>query len=170
MGSAQPVFYAWLLYPALGMLAAAVGAASAVRLAAAAMVAIQFYALWSAGRKIFGQPRLAYAVAVSVLWGPDSLTNLYNRGAFAEYLATGFFATGLAFGASAVAANDAASRRFHGWLAGFFLLLTAGTHAPTAVLAAAFLVLLAIGGLVARGRGDWAGPQRAGRDGWSSVV
>src|ERR1017187_7551265 len=85
VGMALPVFYAWLFYPALGILTAAVGVGLAVRLAAFGMLAIQFYALISAGRKIFDQPRMAYTVAVSVIWGTYSLTNLYNRGALAEY-------------------------------------------------------------------------------------
>ena len=149
VGLAQPVFYAWLFYPLLGILAAAVGAALAVRLAVFAMVAIQFFALISAGRRIFGQTRVAYVVAVSVIWATYSLTNLYNRGALAEYFATGFFVTAIAFGAMAVAAKVASSRWFYSWVAGVFLVLTAGTHAPTAVLAAAFLALLAAGGVIA---------------------
>lgn len=152
VGLAQPVFYAWLFYPWLGILAAATGAALAVRVAVLAMLAGQFIALVSTGRKIFGESRLAYVVAVSMVWGTYSLTNLYSRGALAEYFATGFFVTALAWGTGAVVAGDRPSRWFQGWLAGFFLLLTAGTHAPTAVLAAAFVAMLAIGGGLAGGR------------------
>ena len=152
VGLAQSVFYAWLFYPLLGVVSAAFGAALAVRLAVLAMLAIQFYALWSAGRKVFGQTRLAYAVAVTVIWATYSLTNLYSRGALAEYFAAGFFVTALSWGTVAVVAQDRSSRWLHGWLAGFFLVLTAGTHAPTAGLAAAFLVLLALGGAITGGR------------------
>jgi hypothetical protein len=164
VGLAQPVFYAWLFYPLLGVVAAATGAALALRLAIFAMVAIQFFALIFAGRKILGQTRVTYVVAVSVIWATYSLTNLYNRGALAEYFATGFFVTAIAFGAMAVAAKVASSRWFYSWVAGVFLVLTAGTHAPTAVLAAAFLALLAAGGVIAWRRshpkmptGTWAG-------------
>ena len=59
VGLAQPVFYAWLFYPWLGILAAATGAALAVRVAVLAMLAGQFIALVSTGRKIFGESRLA---------------------------------------------------------------------------------------------------------------
>lgn len=145
VGLAQPVFYAWLFYPLLGLLAAAVGASLAVRLALFAMLAVQFVALVTAGRKIFGQTRMAYVVAVSVVWATYSLTNLYNRGALAEYFATGFFVTAIACGAAAAVSPPGSSRWFHGWLAGFFLLLMVGTHAPTSVVAAAFVALLAAG-------------------------
>ena len=48
--------------------------------------------------------------------------------------------------------TSTSARWFHGWLAGVFLLLVAGTHPPTAVLAAVFIGLLAVVGLVVRGR------------------
>jgi hypothetical protein len=147
----------------LGLLSAAVGAAPAVRVAVLVMLTVQFVALWSAGRKLLGPGRLTFAMVVSVIWATYSLTNLYNRGALAEYLATGFFVTALAFGASAALGGDRSSRWFHGWLAGYFLLLTVGTHAPTAVLAGAFLSVLLFGAVAAAGRGAWrAGSGRTG--------
>lgn len=145
VGVALPVFYAWLLYPLLGILSAVAGTALALRLALLGLVAVQFYALISAGRKILGHRGYAYTVAVSVIWATYSLTNLYNRGALAEYFGTGFYATALAFAASAAATDPGASRRFHGWLAGVFLLLAIGAHPPTAALAAGFTVLLGAG-------------------------
>ena len=145
VGIPLPEFYAWLLHPALGVLAAALGAEAALRLAIFAMVAIQFSALLGAGRKIFGSTPPAFTVAVSVIWSTYSLTNLYNRGAIAEYFATGFLATAVAFGASAAVTPTRSSRWFHGWLAVFFLLLTAAAHPTTALLAAIFLVLLGAG-------------------------
>ena len=148
VGIALPVFYAWLLYPLLGILAAALGAALALRLALFAMVAIQFWALLSAGRRIFGQLRVAYVVAVSVIWATYSLTNLYNRGALAEYFGAGFLFTAIGFAASAAVVAPGATRRFQGWLAGVFLLLAIGAHPPTAVLAAAFAGVLGAGLIV----------------------
>ena len=142
VGVAVPVFYTWLLYPLLGMLAAVIGTGMALRVALVAMVTIQFFAVLGAGRKIFGHAGLAIAVATSVIWATYSLTNLYNRGALAEYFAAGFFCTSIGFAASA-AVMAGSVRRFHAWLAGFFLLLALGTHPPTAVLGGAFTVLLA---------------------------
>lgn len=141
-GIALPVFYAWLLHPVLGVGAAALGAEVALRLAILALVAIQFFALLAAGRKIFGSSPLAFTVAGSVIWSTYALTNLYNRGAIAEYFATGFFVTAIACGASAAVAPVRSARWFHGWLTGFFLLLAAAAHPTTALLAAVFLVLL----------------------------
>lgn len=145
VGMSFPVFYAWLLYPALGVLSAGVGPALALRLAVFGLVAIQFCVLLTAGRKIFGAPGLAGTMAGSVIWATFSLTNLYNRGALAEYFATGFLVAAIGFGGLAALAASAPARWFHGWLAGFFLILIVGTHPPTAVLAAAFLALLGAG-------------------------
>ncbi|MEO6875786.1 MAG: hypothetical protein ABI222_13290 [Opitutaceae bacterium] len=161
VGVAMPVFYGCLLYPVLGVVAALVGSALTLRVALALMLVIQFVALLSAGRKIFGHRGIAYTVAVSVIWATYSLTNLYNRGAIAEYFATGFYVTALAFGAAAVIAPPGSARRFSGWLTGCFLLLAIGAHPPTAVLAAVFLVLLGLASLVGWRREWW---QLTGKD------
>ena len=152
VGMATPVFYGWLFYPLLGVVAAWTGAALALRLAVAALVAIQFFALFAVGRRVFQQTGWAYVVASSVVWGIYALTNLYHRGALAEYFGTGFFVTALAFGVLAVGDTSDSARWFHGWLAGVSLLLVAGTHPPTAVLATVFIGLLAVVGLAVRGR------------------
>jgi len=152
VGMATPVFYGWLFYPLLGVVAAWTGAALALRLAVAAVVAIQFFALLAAGRRVFQQTGLAYVAASSVVWGIYALTNLYHRGALAEYFGTGFFVAALALGVLAIGDTSAPARWFHGWLAGVYLLLVAGTHPPTAVLAAVFIGLLAVVGLAVRGR------------------
>ncbi len=151
VGMPQPVFYGYLLYPMLGVLAAIMGTAAALRVALAAMLAVQFGAVLLAGRRILGHGGLAYTVAVALVWSTYSLTNLYHRGALAEYFGAGFHVIALAFGATAVTEPPGSARRFFGWLAGLFLLLAIGTHPPTAVLAGIFLVLL--GGAFALGGG-----------------
>ena len=145
VGIALPAFYCCLLYPLLGIFAAFLGAGLALRLALLAMVAVQFYALMVAGRQTFGHARLAFMVAVSVIWATYSLTNLYSRGALAEYFGAGFFFTAIAFGAAAIGSLPGSTRTFRSWLAGVFLILAVGSHPPTAVLAGAFVALLLAG-------------------------
>jgi len=153
VGMALPVFYGWLLYPAMGILAAGIGLMPAVSLAVFGLILVQFLALMSAGRRVFDEPRMPYVVASSVIWGTYSLTNLYNRGALAEYFATGFVVTAIGYGTVAAFATSGPVRWFHGWLAGLFLLLAVGAHPPTAVLTAIFLALLGVGWVMASLRG-----------------
>lgn len=152
VGVPAPVFYGWLGYPLLGLLAAWTGPALALRLVVAAVVAVQFFAVRAVGRRIFQHAGLAHLVAASVVWGIYALTNLYHRGALAEFFGTGCLVAALAWGALAAGDAPGPDRWFHGWLAGLFLLLVAGLHPPTAVLAALFMVLLAGAGLLAAGR------------------
>ena len=142
VGNAAPVFYAWLLYPLLGLLATVTGPAAAVRLAVAGLVVLQFCCVAAAIRKTSGHRGIAWVAAASVVWGTYALTNLYHRGALAEFFAMGFFVSALASGVSAWAGASAADRWFHSGRAGLLLLLTVGTHAPTALLAAGFVGLL----------------------------
>ena len=145
VGLAHPIFYGYLLYPLLAPLSAVLGAALALRVGLVLITTIQFWATLTAGRNIFRNAGLNYTVAASVVWATYSLTNLYNRGAIAEYFATACLFTAVAF-TTAMATETANPRRyFFGWLAGGFLVLTAGAHPPTAVLTGAFIILLGVG-------------------------
>ncbi len=144
VGVAQPVFYGYLLYPLLAPLSAILGAAWALRIGVALITTVQFCAVLTAGRNIFRNAALNYTVAASVVWATYSLTNLYNRGAIAEYFATASLVTAVAFAAAMATETSSARRYFFGWLAGCFLVLTVGAHPPTAVLTSAFMVLVGL--------------------------
>jgi hypothetical protein len=158
-GMTMPLFYGYLLYPVLGFLAVFVGADLALRLGCLAMVALQFYALLSAGREVFRHRGLAYAAAATVVWSTYALTDLYNRSAIAEYFATGFLMAAIGFGVAAAA--GAAPRFFFAWMAGVSSVLAIGIHPPTAVVSGIFLA--AVGVVIA---GTWAaGGRRLSRRG-----
>jgi hypothetical protein len=134
VGLTSPMFYGYLLYPLLGLPSIAVGADLAVRLGCLAMVAVQFYALLSAGRTAFGHRGLAYAIAVAAVWSTYSLTNLYNRSAIPEYFATGFLAASVGFAVCAGGESDPTRSAFNVWMMGVMAVLAAGSHPPTAVM------------------------------------
>jgi hypothetical protein len=138
-GMTMPLFYGYLLYPVLGLLAVFVGADLALRLGCLALVALQFYALLCAGREVFRHRGLAYAVAATVVWSTYALTDLYNRSAIAEYFATGFLMAAIGFGVAAAAAPSGASRPFYAWMAGVASILAIGIHPPTAAVSGVFL-------------------------------
>ncbi len=143
-GMTMPLFYGYLLYPVLGFVAVFVGADLALRLGCLAVVALQFYALLSAGREVFRHRGLAYAAAVAVVWSTYALTDLYNRAAIAEFFATGFLMAAIGFGVAAAAATTGTKGPFYGWMAGVAAALAIGIHPPTAVVSGVFLAAVGL--------------------------
>jgi hypothetical protein len=142
VGMAVPLFYGYLLYPILGFFSAFIGASLALRLGCLLMMALQFYALYCAGRAAFRHRGLAYAAAVTVIWSTYALTDLYNRSAIPEYFATGFLMAAIGFTVAAAAESGEGSPRFHAWMAGVSVLLAMGMHPPTAVVSGVFFAAL----------------------------
>jgi hypothetical protein len=160
IGSPLPLFYGYLFYPAVAALSAAVGSALAIRIALLLLAVFQFYALLAAGARTFRHRGVSTLVAVSVLWSTYSLTNLYNRSDITEYFATNLLVSCVAFVVAAASEPSRRERRFFGWAAFVSALVAAGTHPPTAVLAAPLLLLicapLALGALRSRREVRWA--------------
>jgi hypothetical protein len=154
VGMPQPVFYAFLLYPALGVLSSLVGAALAVRIAVVFTLALQAGAVFRAARTTGGERTIALVLAFAVTASTYSLTNLYHRGALTEFFAVAFFVPALAWAVVALAED---APRF-AWLSAVMFALTVGTHPPTALLAtlfAALLIAAALAGGLGSGRVRW---------------
>jgi hypothetical protein len=163
VGSPLPLFYGFLFYPVVGAVSTVAGPALALRIAALFIVALQFYALVEAGRRTFRNAGVTYLAAVSVIWSTYSLTNLYNRSDVTEFFATGLLVSCVAFLVAAASAPAGAGRRFFLGAAFVSALVAAGTHPPTAVLAAPLLLVicapLVAGGFRSKAgfrRTDWA--------------
>jgi len=142
VGMLQPVFYGYLLYPCLGLLASIMGASAAIRAGALLAVALEFYAVNAAAQRTLRHKSLSWVVAASVIWSVYSLTNLYNRAALPEFFATTFLTTAVAFGAAAGTEEVSARRGLFAWLAGTCGILALGTHPPTALIGGGFASLL----------------------------
>ena len=142
VGMLQPVFYGYLLYPCLGLLASIMGASAAIRVGALLAVALEFYAVYAAAQRTLKHKPLSWVVAASVIWSVYSLTNLYNRAALPEFFATAFLTAAIAFGAAAGTEEVAQRRGLFAWLAGTCGILAAGTHPPTALVGGGFVLLL----------------------------
>ncbi|MGH7997708.1 MAG: hypothetical protein ACREFX_15285, partial [Opitutaceae bacterium] len=126
VGSPLPIFYGFLLYPLLAPLAAWLGAALAVRIGIAALLLLQFHALVSAGRKVWGRSPLVFATACTVLWSVYEMTDLYNRSDLPEYFATGFLFAFVGYAVAAAAARRSVSAFFYGWMAVLCVVLSCG--------------------------------------------
>jgi hypothetical protein len=143
VGVPRPIFYGPLLYPILGLLAVPLGASGAVRVLAAAIWLLQFALIFRLCRAIGRSSIEALAAAALVSWSVYSLTNLYNRGALAEFYGTGFLLC-------AIAAKGASFYESNRWRHIGFVLLSAicaamafGSHGPTALVGGTVLILLA---------------------------
>ncbi|HEY9713375.1 MAG TPA: hypothetical protein V6C72_07885 [Chroococcales cyanobacterium] len=87
-GMPYPVFYGYLLFPALAVLSTKFDGGLAVRLASMAIYAIQFLLFYQLVKKESDNRFLSYTVASIVCWSVYPMTNLYNRGAIPEFVGT----------------------------------------------------------------------------------
>ncbi|MDP3073404.1 MAG: hypothetical protein Q8N18_24140 [Opitutaceae bacterium] len=140
VGMPQPVFYGLLLYPSLGTISAVTGAALAIRMGAAAALLMQASAVYLGCRATIGHRGLSVAVALSVTWSIHAMTNLYNRAALPEFFAVVLLSASVGFCTAAI------RRKYQSlglWLGGMCGILAVGSHPPTALVAAGFVLPLA---------------------------
>ncbi|MBM3852228.1 MAG: hypothetical protein FJ399_03640, partial [Verrucomicrobia bacterium] len=144
VGMPQPVFYGFLLYPLLGLMAAAVGAGWAIRLGVVLALAAEFLSVYCAGRIVSRHRGVALATAAAVTWSVHGLTNLYNRAALTEFFAVAFLNAAVACGVCALAGGvTLRGRSTAGGLAVLLAVLTVGAHPATALVACGLVVVLA---------------------------
>lgn len=141
VGIPYPVFYGTLLYPALGLAGAFVGAAWALRLAVAAALLLQSWQVFRWSWQVTGN-RAASRVLVAVVgWAIYPLTNLYSRGALNEYLAVALLTASLAVFGRALVLPSAGGRGALIWQGFLWLTLAAGAHPISALCGGAFIGL-----------------------------
>jgi hypothetical protein len=166
IGMPQPVFYGFLLFPSLGLLSSWAGAALALRIASIFALGAQFVAVYLAVRNARQSRLAAFTIGAVVSWTIYPLTNLYNRAAVPEFFSVAFLYTGLACAMGVLVAEREANRVRFGWFSGVFLLLTVGSHPPTALVAAGLVAPMLL--IVA-----WAaftGKARASRIHWLGIA
>jgi hypothetical protein len=158
VGMPQPVFYGFLLYPLLGLLAAAVGASWAIRLGVILTLAAEFFSVYCAGRLLSRHRGLALAIAAAVTWSVHGLTNLYNRAALTEFFAVALLNAAVACGVCALAGGaKPRGRTTAAWLAVLLAVLTVGAHPTTGLVGCGLVVVLAAIGWRELGRFGAAG-------------
>jgi hypothetical protein len=150
-GMPYPIFYATILYPLLAPLTAWCGPGLAIRIVVVAVTALELR-LVSQALAAVGLPSWpARGAACLVIWAIYPLTNLYNRAAIPEYIATGLLtcAVALWFLTAQALTTTARKRCARGF--GLVLALLAGSHPITALYALPVLALLVVTTYVARG-------------------
>jgi hypothetical protein len=147
VGIAQPIFYGPLLYPCLAVLSVPLGASVGLRVACVIVWTMQSILVYRAGRVAGGRRYEALAASALVSWSVYALTNLYNRGAIAEFMGTSFLLSAVAAGALARIEPDAAGRRAFGLLFTLLAAMALGSHAPTALVGGFVLAVLCVAAL-----------------------
>jgi hypothetical protein len=167
VGGPAPLFYGYLFYPLVGIVASVGGAHLALRAALFAVGGAELWGLYAAGRNVFRHRGLALVVALSILWSSYGLTNLYNRSAVPEYFAVSCLAASAGFILASLTAEPAQPQRLWIWMGCLCGTLAMGSHPITALLGAPF-----IGGLIVFGIwGHWRGATaRYGPGAWAVLI
>jgi hypothetical protein len=143
VGHPAPVFYGPLLFPFLGVLGDVVGIGPAVRGAVMLAWTLQFFLAFRLVRLVTASRLKGLAAAAMVCWAIYPLTNLYNRGAIAEFFGTTLLFCAACAGGLAVLEPDRRRRIAFGLLCGLCGAAAAGSHAITAVVGGISLLCLA---------------------------
>ncbi len=135
-GMHYPVFYGFLLYPALGMISAVTGPELAVRAAVLAVLLLQSREVFRLTLLASQERAFSFVVTAAVGWSTYALTNLYHRAALSE-----FFAVALLTGAFCVLVRmflfESGRGHLGSPLAGMlFFIGAAGAHPITATFGA----------------------------------
>jgi len=156
VGIPQPIFYGPLLYPWLAILSEPFGEGVAVRAACLGLWGLQCWLVYRLSRVVSATRMEALVAAAATSWSVYALTNLYSRGAVAEFFGTSFLQCAVAAGGLALAEPLHQRRIPHALLAALCAAMALGSHAPTAVAGGSMLIVLALAALPWRARREAA--------------
>ena len=145
-GNPSPLYYGFLLYPLISLIALITGADLAVRLFAATMLLAPVISITFLLRKILSETALSILLACVLSASVYQLTNLYFRSALTEFFAAQFLLLGLSllfFGLIIKRAQGAFIS-----CGAAFVVLACGTHPITAYTFSIFVVPILIGSFI----------------------
>jgi len=151
LGLPYPIFYGTLFYGPMALLTSWLNAGIAIRLVVLLVTWLQFHAISGALRRLDVPRWFAGGVACLAIWAIYPLTNLYNRSAITEYVATALLGCAVATWFALVQGKPEERTRL---ALGFGLLfaLTAGIHPITALYSLPILLLLLVAAYDQHGR------------------
>ncbi len=144
LGMPYPVFYGFFFYPVAGVLSTLTGANVALRLFCTGMMVWQTCEVAKTARLLSGNRWIAAGFAALIAFAVYPMTDLYNRGAITEFVATSMLAVLTCVWLRFVfhQKTTSAAPLMIGFVLAFSFIL--GTHPITAVLGAMSLALLAL--------------------------
>ncbi len=143
-GIPAPLFYGNLAYPVLGILSIIFASGLVMRFAALCLFAAQYHWVSRALRQMQAPRWAAGAVACLVVWATYPLTNLFNRGALMEFVATALLVCALSLAVLLVHAPSRALERRYASRMLLCLVISAGTHPITAMLGVPFFCVIGV--------------------------
>jgi len=149
VGIAVPIFYAQKFYALFGMLSAFLGSAVTVRIMIFMVFLLQFLHIYRAAIKAGATDKISICIAVMMTWAIYPLTNLYNRSDLPEFFAVAFLTCSLAsFLCVIINDGDKPASRYDMIATGLFFVISAMTHALTALFGGLFLCVLGLTALI----------------------
>jgi hypothetical protein len=142
IGLPNPVFYGPILFRILGLLALWLHPGLAVRVAALALFAAQFYLVRRSLLRAGSSRALAGTVATLTIWTLYPLTNLYHRGAHGEFFGVGLLTCAVFFWFDALTAKTVGALWRRTLACALCWTLSIGTHAITGACSVVALLLL----------------------------
>jgi hypothetical protein len=141
-GMPYPIFYAFIFYPVAALLAALIGADWAVRLIAIGLLATQTWQVRKLLQAAGGMEKMNWLAAAMLSWATYSLTNLYTRGAIAEFVAVSLLVSATASLLRSALPGELGTRGRLAFQGAFLYALSAGSHPITALFGTLFLACL----------------------------
>ena len=144
IGRPDPLFYGFLFYPIMALIAQLLGTNLSLRLGIIVLWILQFVALKKVFLRLTDNYYLVYCVTALFLWGIYPLTNLYNRSALTEFFATGLLLCALCYFFLFLWSNLKREKINNAVFFGIFLTLCIGTHPITALYGGTFLFIVMV--------------------------
>jgi hypothetical protein len=142
-GMPQPIFYGTFFYPLVTAISIPFGADWAIRILIIATGFMQFFFLRRVITAIGGTPRVAFVAVLAAAWAVYPMTNLYSRGAIAEFLAPSFLCSALCAGMLALQQENPRRARGPALIATLLAVLAFGSHPPTAAMGGLLALIIA---------------------------
>jgi len=156
-GMPYPVFYGFLCYPLLGLISSFTDPHAAVRLAVGAVFFLQTWQVLRLMDQVGANRRFGLVASALACWSTYALTNLYNRGAINELLATALLTAAICAVYRACLLPPGSTRPAPLATGLLCMVLAAGTHPITAAFGGMFFALvITVAWAYSDGRGQLA--------------
>jgi hypothetical protein len=143
-GIPAPIFYGNIGVPLLGLFSVILAPGMVIRLTVVLLFACQYHWIVQAVGRLQAPRWTGHAVACLVIWATYSFTNLFNRSALLEFIATSLLVCALSLAVLLVHAPSRALERRYASRMILCLVISAGTHPITAVFGIPFFCVVGV--------------------------
>jgi len=143
-GIPAPIFYGNIGVPLLGLFSVILAPGMVIRLTVVLLFACQYHWIVQAVGRLQAPRWTGHAVACLIIWATYSFTNLFNRSALLEFIATSLLVCALSLAVLLVHAPSRALERRYASRMMLCLVISAGTHPITAMFGFAFFCVVGV--------------------------